>query len=160
MEQAEALLQDALHFIRAAKIMADRHVKDALAQAAAAAASTATAELRRYLQPNPTPTTPLLDCTPVEPCHDTEEDCELLQPTPSSQPAGPTPPPRPYQDFVAAMVPILRAESTDTQQVHITRIGRLWQRHKNSANLSAAIAAATEEVRAGRERSLSSESSV
>ena len=157
MEHAQTLLQDALHVITAANAVTNPPLKDTLARAALSAAEHAVAELRRHLQPNPVPTSPLLDITPIEPHEDTEEGYELLEPADISHPQ---PPPRPYQDFVAAMVPVLRANYTDTQQVHIARIGQLWQKYKNSSTLAAAIAAATEEVQAGRERSLSSESSI
>jgi hypothetical protein len=143
MEHARTLLQDALEVLTAAASVTNPPIKEVLTRAALSATELAATELRRVFQPTPTPFTPILELTPIEPVEEESEDADLFEapPTPNHS--------RPYLEFVAALVPVLRAANpADTQQTHIAHIGQLWQRHKNATTLQAAIAAATEEVHA------------
>ena len=128
MDLALFCLRDALHVLTAAAAVSSPPLKEALTRAALSAADAAALELRRCLQPAPGPPSPI---PPQE-----ESMAELVEPEPEQ--------PHRYQEFVAAMVPILRRTYPDsTQQQHIVRIGQLWQQHKNAATLQAAITAAS-----------------
>jgi hypothetical protein len=123
MDHALVCLRDALHVLTAATAVSNSPLKETLTREALSAADTATLELRRYLQPSPIPP---------------QEVSVVELPEPDAEQ------PRRYQEFVAAMVPILRNTYPDnTQQQHIARIGQLWQQHKSAATLLAAVTAAS-----------------